>query len=359
MAHKEKKTPKRKLPGHRKSGVKDVVIYALLLSVLCLIVYSRLYELPIREWGTEIMGIIGDLVIYLLGIVGFFEFGYDNGLTIIVPNNFIAHKEQKLREQTKEYLHQFFDEESEYMHLHEQDRMSEMLSLMGLSMEEFQKVQAKALEARLSPMYDIESAREKLLDIVFFTDTVIDLKKTPHYLGTQSLRYYMKFHDLMHNSVQSDLIAQIMATFVALTCEKEGIKMSEIDVVMVPHSSNYLLGLKVSKLLSKKFIKMIPPSKVIKPYYFEGNIPEEKKNGRIRAVVIHDVLLSGGQIVESIETLKEAVPDCQIVGLFSAIYRNVWDGRGKLEREWNIKCYNLAEMTEEEIQQKIESMVRA
>lgn len=354
MASKKKENPKRKRKG---SGIKDIIIYTLLLSVLCIIVYSRLYDLPIREWGTEIMGIIGDLVIYLLGIVGFFEFGYDNGLTIIVPNNFIAHKEKKLREQTKEYLHQFFDEESDYMHLHEQDRMSEMLTLMGLSTEGFQRVQAKALEARLSPMYDIESAREKLLDVVFFSNTIIDIKKTPYYVGSRDLRYYMKFHDLMHNSVQSDLIAQIMATFVALTCEKEGIKLSDIDVVMVPHSSNYLLGLKVSKILGKKFIKMIPPDKVIKPYYYEGNIPDEKKNSQIRAIVLHDVLLTGGQIVESVNALREAVPNCQIIGLFSAIYRNVWSGKDKLEKQHALKCYNLAELTEEEIQERRENLV--
>lgn len=354
MENKKKQTPKKKRKGF---SIKDAIIYTFLLSILCIIIYARLYDLPIKEWGSEIIGIIGDLVIYLLGVMGVFEFCYDNGLVVIVPNNFIAHKEKKLREQTKEYLHQFFDEESDYMRLHEQDRMSEMLTLMGLSTEGFQKVQAKALEARLSPMYDIESARKKLLDVVFFSDTIIDLRETPYYVGSRDLRYYMKFHDLMHNSVQSDLIAQIMATFVALTCESEGINLSDIDVVMVPHSSNYLLGLKVSKILGKTFIKMIPPDKVIKPYYYEGNIPNEKKDTQIKAIVLHDVLLTGGQIVESVNALREAVPNCQVVGLFTAIYRNVWSGKDKLEKQHALKCYNLAELTEEEIQEKRENLV--
>ena len=331
-----------------------MIIYTLCLGILGFIIVSQLYNVPWVQWGDQFVGIIGDLVIYMLGLVGIFEFGYDNGLTMVVPDNFISYKEKRLEKQTKEYLHAFFDEETNYLRYHEDDRLADTLSIMGLSAEGYREVQAKVLEARLAPMHDMESARQKLMDLVFYSDSVIDMHKDAEQIASSSLRYYMKVHDLMHNSRQSSQIAKILATFIRLKCEEQNIRLADVDVIMVPHSGNFLLGLEVSKLLGKRFIKMIPPDKKVSNYSFEGVLPRKARSNDIRVVMVHDVLLSGKQILESAQELCDTVPNCQIVGLFSLIYRNVFNGKEILERDNNLKCFNLVELTEEEITQELE-----
>ena len=345
---------KEKTRKQRKISVKDIILYALSLGILGFIGVSQLYGIPWSQWGDQFIGIIGDLVIYMLGLVGIFEFGYDNGLTMVVPDNFISYKEKRLEKQTKEYLHAFFDEESNYLRYHEDDRLADTLSIMGLSAEGYREVQAKVLEARLAPMHDIESARQKLLDLVFYSDSVIDMHRSADQMNSGSLRYYMKVHDLMHNSRQSDQIAKILATFIRLTCEEQGISLADVDVIMVPHSGNFLLGLEVSKLLGKRFIKMLPPEKKVGNYSFEGVLPHKARSNDIRVIMVHDVLLSGKQILESACELCDTVPNCRIVGLFSLIYRNIYGAKESLDRDYALKCYNVAELTEEDIRQELE-----
>jgi len=201
---------------------------------------------------------------------------------------------------------------------------------------------------------DVETARAQLLDILFYSDVVYDLYKDPQCVSTSTWQYYIKFSDLNHNKQQNDAIARNMTTFIVQTCRQEGIHLEDIDVIMVPHSSNFLLGLTVSKLLNKRFIKMFPkrpdnqyPGGIV----YEGEIPDRFGKKTLDVLIVHDVLLTGRQIYESVEMLKIAHPDCKIHGLFSAVYRNVDNGKAKLEGAHNIKCYNLVELTEEDIEQ--------
>lgn len=356
MAVKERK---KQAQGNITTMIKDAVIYTIALVVLAIVIVSNLWGLPLNEWGDALLAVFADLVIYLLGIIGIFEFGYDNGLTVIVPSSFMDYKERRLEKQMKETLHAFFDKESEYLRCHEDDRMADTLSLMGLSTEGYREVQAKVVEARLAPMYDVESARKKLMDLVFHSNSVIDMHKDAEHISSANLRYYMKIHDLMHNSCQSDLLARIMATFIRLTCEEQGIRLADVDAIMVPHSSNFLLGLDVSKLLGKGFIKMIIPEKIVGNYCYEGVIPPKTGSRKYNIVIVHDVLLSGRQIYESVNKLRDKHPDCQIVGLFSLIYRNVYNGKEDLEQCYDIKCYNVLEMTEEDIERELERRGKA
>lgn len=343
----------------KRHSMKDYVITALILACLGVIAYSRFGNLPVDQWTGEMIGFVGDIAIYFLGIVGTFEFCYDNGALPFIPDWFIAHKEESARKQTKEYLQEFFDKESEFLEAHEEDRLADVLSMMGLSAQGYQSAKAKVLEARLAPIHNVETARQKMLDLIFYSDVVYDLRSDASYVKMGGLSYYFKFHDLMHDRNQSDAVAQAMATFISLTCEQEGINLADIDVIMVPHSSNFLLGLKVSKLLSKRFIKMIPEKHRIGKFSYEGVIPTKHSKKTVDVLILHDVLLSGQQIFESADALIESVPNCTIHGLFSAVYRNVRDGKGVLEHGHNIRCYSLLDLTEEEIERELKKRGKA
>lgn len=339
--------------------LKDTFIILVIVLLMVFILYSRVHGVPSDQLSGAITSIAGDFVIYLLGILGVFEFGYDNGITFFVPDKFIQHKEESLRRQTKEFLYDFLDRETKFLKAHEKERLADTLSMMGLSAEGYHEVTSKALEASLAPIHDIETTKSKIMDMVFYSDVVCDLSKNASHVNQKNLRYYFRFHDLMHDQTKCLNIVEAMANFIFQTCEQNRIDLTSIDVLMVPHSSNYLLGLEVSRRINKRFIKMIPKEKQIGNYSYEGEIPEENGKTTIDVLMIHDVLLTGAQIYQSANSLIETLPNCKIHGLFSVIYRSVGNGKTVLEHTHNIPCYNLIELTEEQVADELKKRGKA
>ena len=60
-----------------KSLIKDTIIYLILFTILVIfVILPEFYGKPIAEWSDGMMRVVGDLSIYLLGMIGLFEFGF-------------------------------------------------------------------------------------------------------------------------------------------------------------------------------------------------------------------------------------------------------------------------------------------
>ena len=337
-----------------KSLVKDTIIYLTLFTILIIfVILPEFYGKPISEWSDGMMRVVGDLSIYLLGMIGLFEFGYDNGLLLFIPNSFVRYKEKRLEQQTKEYIFSFLDKETEFLHEHERLRAGELMSLIGLSVHDLPLLQSNVIKARLDPMYDIETATAKLEDILFHSNVVRDLHVDSEVSQRTNCRFYFRFPDLMHDPALRIQISKIMATFVCQTLENPGneapFSAPDLDIVMTPTHGNYLLGFDVNALLGKHFIKMIPKNKVFGDNYYEGVIPGDLTERGINVILVHDILVSGGQIIESIDEIRSLFGDCKIC-VFSLIYRNFDDALTKLQRRYSdVKFYNMLEYSEQDI----------
>ena len=354
MASKNKKnTAKRKKAGL----IKDVLIYLFLVAILVMfIVLPGFYGKPMEEWSDNMMQIVGDFCIYLLGIIGLFEFCYDNGLIFLVPNSFANYKEKRLEKQTKDYIYTFLDKETDFLHEHEHLRAGELMSIIGLSTHDHSLVKSEVIRARLRPMYDIDTARQKLEDILFHSDVIRDLHQDSEVSQNPDFRFYIRFPDLMHDPALRILISKIMATFVyhILGNRANGAPfgVSDLDIVMTPTHGNFLLGFDVNAILGKHYIKMIPKTKVFGDNYYEGIIPEKSSSDGINVILVHDVLVSGGQIIESIDEIRTVFGNCNIC-VFSLVYRNFGDSLTMLQRKYdNVKFYNLIEYSEDDIDEK-------
>ena len=144
-----------------------------------------------------------------------------------------------------------------------------------------------------------------------------------------------------------------MATFVCQTLENPGneapFSAPDLDIVMTPTHGNFLLGFDVNALLGKHFIKMIPKNKVFGDNYYEGVIPGDLTERGINVILVHDILVSGGQIIESIDEIRSLFGDCKIC-VFSLIYRNFDGALAKLQRRYSdVKFYNMLEYSEQDI----------
>lgn len=351
MASKDKKSSvKRKKNGY----FKNLLIYLFLVIILIVfIILPEFYGKPVAEWSDNMIQIVGDFCIYLLGIIGLFEFCYDNGLTFLVPNNFTNYKERRLEKQTKDYIYTFLDKETDFLHEHEQLRIGELMSIIGLSTHDHNLVKSEVIRARLSPMYNIETAQKKLEDILFHSDVIRDLHMDSEVSQHPDFRFYFRFSDLMHDPALRSLISKIMATYIYHTLGNKAngapFNVSDLDIVMTPTHGNFLLGFDVNSILGKHYIKMIPKSKVFGDNYYEGIIPEKNSIDGINVILVHDVLVSGGQIIESIDEIKTVFGNCNIC-VFSLVYRNFADSLTMLQRKYDkIKFYNLIEYSEDDI----------
>lgn len=340
--------------GKIKSAIKDTLIYGVLFTILAVfVVLPEFYGKPIEEWSDNTMQLVGDFSIYLLGVIGLLEFGYDNGLLMFIPDSFIRYKEKRLEQQTKDYIFTFLDKETEFLHEHERLRAGELMSLIGLSIHDLPMLQSNVIKARLDPMYDIETASAKLEDILFHSHVVRDLHVDSEVSQRTNCRFYFRFPDLMHDPALRIQISKIMATFVCQTLEKPENKAPfsapDLDIVMTPTHGNYLLGFDTNALLGKHFIKMIPRNKVFGDNYYEGVIPGDYADRGINVILVHDILVSGGQIIESIDEIRALFGECKIC-VFSLIYRNFDGALEKLQRRYSdIQFYNMLEYSEQDI----------
>ena len=359
MASKNKNhSHKRKKRTH----FKDIVIYFFLCLILIIfIINPEFYGKPMAEWSDNMMHIVGDLSIYLLGIIGLFEFCYDNGLLFLVPHNFAVYKEKHLEKQTKDYIYTFLDKETEFLHEHERLRAGELMSIIGLSTHDHSLIQSRVIEARLSPMYDISTAKSKLEDILFHSDVIRDLHTDSEVSQNPDFRFYFRFSDLMHDPALRILISKITATYIYHTLgdktQNAPYAVSNLDIVMTPTHGNFLLGFDVNAHLGKHYIKLIPKIKVRGNNYYEGIIPEKNSNDGINVLLVHDILVSGDQIGESIDQIRTVFGKCNIC-VFSLIYRNFSDALTKLQRTYDdVKFYNMIEYSEDDIAEKKKQLI--
>ena len=126
---------------------------------------------------------------------------------------------------------------------------------------------------------------------------------------------------------------------------------------MTPTHGNFLLGFDVNAHLGKHYIKLIPKIKVRGNNFYEGIIPNINCNDGINVVLVHDILVSGDQIRESIDQIRTVFGKCNIC-VFSLIYRNFSNALIGLERNYDdVKFYNMIEYSEDDIAEKKKQLI--
>jgi len=325
------------------SFVKDFIIYGIVIfAIISFIVYS-FKTTSISEFKDLVLSLVADFTILILGVVGVFEFCYDNNITFLVPDSFINRKEKKQLELIEDILHEYLSNEEKTYNELQMDRTAFVLNQLGLSKDEFNRISLDIVKARLKPTTsEIKSLQDKLEDIIFSNDIIFDLENTASY--SPGLRFYVKFHDLMHNKLLAEQLCNIMAGLIYNNLKE---KMNDVSAIVVPHSSNYLLGLGTAGILGKNFIKVIPPEKAIANYNWEGNLGNA--HGKHHVIIVHDVLLTSKQVIESIERLPD---NCVVDGIFCLLYRKGHNGKEKL-KQLGYDVYSLLEYTEDDLSYKL------
>lgn len=142
----------------------------------------------------------------------------------------------------------------------------------------------------------------------------VDSSKLTH----GQVKYFVNFIDTMFLPGYCSEISSVLAFLI-----KENATIESFDKIIIPHDSNFMLGIEVGKRLGRPVVKM---------RYEKGRVEQEQCwDGELkrtdRVIIVHDVLVTADQIIHAIDKIPNT---CHVVGLFCLLERKEWGGLEKL-----------------------------
>lgn len=322
--------------------LKDCIIYAVILFALVFVgitYFENATKADLLDLITQYVGFVATI---LLGFIGIIEFAYDNGLDFLVPTKFEEYKEEKLREQTKEYLKEYFEKEEVYFSLHSNDRMTHLLNQLGLSRNQFDQLKMELLSIRLMPLRNLEDAKKKLFEIVKTAKIILTQDgMDSDQLVYKQVKYFINFTDVMFDE---EYYNQITDCLVLLIKEVAGAKLNGYTNVLVSHSGNFLLGMGVSQKLNKEMIKITEKPLILNNKSYIGDFDRQTPGS---SILVHDVLVSGKQLRESIRKVEAHT---KVEAIYCLVNRLDFGVKADLEAELGIPVYALIDLHDNDIE---------
>lgn len=344
----------------KKTGriAKDVCIYFVIAYG-----FYRLFIVPENFSDPNVAArILANLTTYVIAVGGLFGLMAANHFDSILPDSFKAGMRKTLKKIAQEIVFEVIDSQSHNISEHDFQKLRrEVHELLGdAGCPEVHRMDV--ISAQNSGLAGIEDAKCKLETLLFKSGIISDLREDPEAHTTPGLNYFIRLFDLMYDEDNAKTIISSMITFISHTLDSEGKfsqkNLNSIDVVVTPNNGNYLLGYQVSKELRKwttPHIKMIAREKIVGNNYYEGTIPKSVLERGPRMIIVHDVLATGKQIVESIEEIRKCIPNSKIIGVFSLVYRVDGEAKKQIVEDLKVKMYNLIEYTEAQIENHLTS----
>ena len=151
------------------------------------------------------------------------------------------------------------------------------------------------------------------------------------------VQYYVNFNDLMYSKSFAEEISHVLTFFIR---EKEK-EIKKITKVIIPYDGNFILGFEVGQNLGKSLIKIRPKDgKIEKDKPWEGTLDFSDQ-----VIIIHDVLVTGDQILEAINKIRKKCK--KIIGIYCLIRRK--DFPQNLEKLKGFKVESILEVNDDDI----------
>lgn len=262
----------------------------------------------------DIFTFIGAIAFILFGIVGIYEYGYMNGIYFLSPPYYTNKRDKSNLEQAEQMMKLYYERDIEFIEEYEKKRTDYMLQAMGLDEKQFQCINYEIIKARTMSENSIQDLEEKARLTVLHKDFIIDQTKWEHWQRVyDTVDYFINLYTALYNTELCECVAKIMCSFLSMDLKQT---ITEIDYLVVPQNGNLLLGLEVGKLLKKPVIAIHSEERIQKQRFWDGNYKtvSGKKN---KIVVIHDVLVTGKRIYESVEKLYANT--YEVVGVYSLL----------------------------------------
>lgn len=312
---------------------KDIVITIIFLLIVVMSIIGYICQHGYKNWG----GVIEQTLLIMLSFVSLVDIASYANWSICVPDFFEFAKEKKHEQDVKTYMEVYIKEDANFLQDYNQERISFVMSQLGITRDQFDKIRLELIKMRCMPLKNLDDAREKLERLVTSDAPVIIDQKAIHASDVcyTKVDYYINIIDIMF---MPDYASEISSILAFLIKEKTD-DLSKIDKLVIPYDSNFLLGVEVGKKLGKSIVKMRHKKGRIEIHkIWDGDLGLTD-----RVIIIHDVLVSGDQIIDTINKIPDS---CAIVGFFCLIARKEWGGKKRVMNK-GIPCYEVMEINDD------------
>lgn len=318
-----------------KATAKDIIFSIIFAGLVIANGINYVNQNGLKNMG----GMLEQILLIMLSFVTLVDVASYTNWSILVPDFFEFLKEKKYLKDVQVYVEAYIEKDINFLQDYSKERIEFILSQLGITKSQLDKIRLELIKMRCIPLRNLEDAKEKIKSLatsgypVIIDQDTIDSSKICYH----KVQYYINTMDIMFIP---DYASELSAVLAFLIAEKMD-DLSRIDKLVIPHDSNFLLGVEVGKKLGKSVVKM---------RYKKGKIEIEKIwDGNLgltdRVIIIHDVLVSGDQIRDTINKIPES---CTILGFFCLIARKEWNGKEVLW-EKGIPCYEVLEIDDEDI----------
>lgn len=313
---------------------KDIIILLIFGALLIINIICYFGRNPNGTVG----GIIEQTILLVLSFVTLVDIASYANWNILVPDFFEFTKEIKHKKEVQNYIGMYINEDINFFHDYSQERIGYILSQLGININQLDKIREELVRMRCIPLGSLDDASEKLRSLVKCDYPIlIDQNKMDSAkLCYNKVRYYINTMDIMFIP---DYASELSAILSFLISEKAD--LSKVDKLIIPSDSNFLLGVEVGKKLGKSVVKMrYSHGKIETEKCWDGNLDLHDK-----VIIVHDVLVSGDQIIDVYNKLPQT---CYIMGCYCLISRKEWNGKERL-KDKDIPCYEVLEIDDDDI----------
>lgn len=303
-----------------KITIKDTIIIIFLAGLEV----AHIISFVIANGYTGVGNLIEQTLLITFSIIGLIDCFDLLNLGIFVPDFYTYCREKRRSDNVEAYMMEYFKDNIKFMRDYSEEKTKFILSQLGITTSQLDEIRLCLIKMRCMPLKDLGHAQEKIKYYVksdypmVISQKDIDSSK----LCYHSVDYYINFQDPMFLPEYAREIASLLSFLI-----KEKADLNKVDRLVVPHDSNFLLGVEVSKCLGKPVVKMRSGSqgKVIKEQHWDGQLDDSD-----RVIIIHDVLVKAEQIIY---TLGQLPTTCEVLGVYCLITRKEWDGADKLRNK--------------------------
>lgn len=303
---------------------KDIILVAIYLLFIIVDVIIYIVINSSVAMGYIIGGIIERIILITLSFVGLIGIGNSSGWSILVPDFFEENLLKKRKEELHEFMDAYFKKDINFLNDYSEERIQFIMTQLGITTAQLDKLRLELINMRCIPIKNINDAKKKI-ECVIKSDYPIIVNQDNYdssKLCYKRVKYFINFNDLVFIRMYALELAQIMSFLINDSITN----IKSIDRIIIPHDSNFLLGVEVGKIISKPVVKMRAK---------QGRIETEKCwDGKLettdRVIIIHDVLVTAEQIEH---TLKMIPKTCDVLAIYCLITRKEYDGLKKIEEE--------------------------
>lgn len=299
----------------------------------------------------EIFTFIGAVGFVLFGIVGIYEFAYLNGLWPLVPPTFAHIKDKNYEKQAEKMMKIYYENDIEFIREYEKERLDYALQAAGIDEAQFRHIKYELIKARSMSVSTVDELRKKAECILYDKRFIVDQTLyEPTERVYKEVDYFINLYTAFYAPQLCADAGQIMANYIVMVMGKQA---DALDYIIIPHDSNLLLGLEVGKILRKPVVAIQDKERIHKYEFWDGDYNKNRSsNNKNKVIIIHDVLVTGRRIYESVERLPQGTYEVEgLYCLFKYVHEEYHPE--KILQEHNICNINCLIDTDEETLKKI------